>query len=261
MSSIEDEIVTTLFKDGRDGTEMVPVSTILSECVSAGYEASAVEQQVAALVDSGLLSEADDHYALAGAASLSVTTHRGGESTPWQFSLVRTDGEIMISQAKAGPEKFDPVLKRFDIESHSVSEESVEFHHAVSRRVWQEDPKQPHIKSQRSEGRIFELLYRDPDGWHLARANPDDEPSDAADNPEYETTDHPGVTVSSTYIRAEDGNEVKYTEDRDYRITADILDTYAEVYVLSYYELNEESQARAVWKVDDAVAYRLVSGD
>jgi len=64
-----------------------------------------------------------------------------------------------------------------------------------------------------------------------------------------------------TYIRAEDGNEVKYTEDRDYRITADILDTYAEVYVLSYYELNEESQARAVWKVDDAVAYRLNSGN
>lgn len=261
MSTLKDEIFTTLFKNGRDGTEMVPASTIVSNCVSAGYEESAVKQQVEALVESGSLSEADNHYALARAASLSLTTHRGDESTPWQFSVVRTDGEIMISQAKAGPEKFDPVLKRFDIEKYPVSEDQVEFSHSVSRRVWQEDPERPHIKSQRSEGRIFELLYRDPDGWHLARADPDDEPSDSADNPEYESTEHPGVTVSSTYIRAEDGDEIKYTEDRDYWITADILDKYAEVYVLSYYELNEESQERAVWKVDDAVAYRLVSGD
>lgn len=261
MASVEDEIVTTFFKDSRSGTEMIPASTIVSHCVSAGHETSVIKQQVAALVESGLLSAADNHYALAGAASLSLTTHRGSESTPWQFSLVRTDSEIMISQAKAGPEKFDPVLKRFDVEKHVVSDEPVEFHHAVSRRVWQEDPQQPHIKSQRSEGRIFELLYRDPDGWHLARADPDDEPSEVAGNPDYEATDHPGVTVSSTYIRSEDDNEVKYTEERDYRITADILDTYAEVYVLSYYELNEESHERAAWKTDDGVAYRLVSGD
>lgn len=261
MSTLTDEILTTLFKDGRDGIVMIPMSTIVSHCVSAGYEKSAVEQQVEALVESSLLSEADDHYALTDAASLCLTTHRGSESTPWQFSLVRTDSEIMISQAKAGPEKFDPVLKRFDIKKYPMSDGPVEFHHAVSRRVWQEDPEQPLIKSQRSQGRIFELLYRDPDGWHLARADPDDEPSDSADNPEYESTEHPGVTVSSTYIRTEDENEIKYTEDRDYRITADILEKYAEVYVLSYYELNEESHEKAVWKVEDAVAYRLVSGD
>ena len=105
------------------------------------------------------------------------------------------------------------------------------------------------------------MLYRDLDGWHLARANPDDEPSDSENKSDYDSTEHPGVTVSSTYIRAEDGDGIKCTEDRDYRITSDILDKYAEVYILSYYELNEESHERAVWKVDDTVAYRLVSGD
>jgi hypothetical protein len=220
-----------------------------------------VKQQIETLVESDYLSEADNHYALAGASNLPLTTHRGNESTPWQFSLVRTTDEILISQAKAGPEKFDPVIKRFDIEKSPVSEDPIEFHHAVSRRVWEEDSDQPHIKSQRSEGRIFELLYRDPDGWHLARANPDDEPSDSETKSEYVSTEHPGVNVSSTYIRAEDDDGIKYTEDRDYRITAAILDKYAEVYILSYYELNEESHEKAVWKVDDAVAYRLVSED
>lgn len=259
MSTLQDEILTTLFKDGRDGTELVPVSIIVSSCESAGYEKAAVTQQLDAFVESGVLCEAADHYGLTRTTSLPVATHRGNESTPWQFSLVRTDDGIMITQAKAGPEKFDPVLKRFEIDKQPVSEESVEFHHSVSRRVWQEDPEQPHVKSQRSEGRIFELLYRDPAGWHLARADPDDEPADPEDNPRYEPTEHPGVTVSSTYIRTEEDDEVKYTDDRDYRVTADILDNYAEVYVLSYYELNEESHERAAWKVDDAVAYRLVS--
>jgi hypothetical protein len=41
------------------------------------------------------------------------------------------------------------------------------------------------------------------------------------------------------------------------RITEEPLDHDAEVYVLSYYELNEESQAKAVWKTDDTVAYHL----
>jgi hypothetical protein len=246
MSTLQDEIFTTFFKDGRDGTEMLPVSTIISHCKSAGYEKSAVTQQLAVLVEAGALTGADNHYAIPGATTLALTTHRGDESTPWQFSLVRTADEIMISQAKAGPEKFDPVLKRFDIETHPLSENPAEFSHSVSRRVWQEDPEQPLVKSQRQEGRIFELLYRDPDGWHLARPDSKDESNDAADNAEYESTGHPGVTVSSTYIRSETDNEVKYTNDRDYRITADILDHYAEIYVLSYYELNEESHEQAV---------------
>lgn len=257
MATIQTEILTSLFKDGRDGTEMIPASIIISECEAAGYEASAVKRELAALVEHGRLSEADDHYALAGAASLSLTTHRGDDSMPWQFSLVRTDDEIMITQAKAGPEKFDPVLKRFTIEDHPIGDDPVEFHHSVSRRVWQEDPDQPHIKSQRSEGRIFELLYRDPDGWHLARAAPDDESTAVDGASEYNPTEHPGVTVSSTYLRSEGDTEIKYTAKRDYRITEEILENYAEVYVLSYYELNEESHERAAWKTDDAVAHRL----
>ncbi|MFT4945073.1 MAG: hypothetical protein ACI9K3_001014, partial [Halovenus sp.] len=76
MATIQNEILTTLFKDGRDGTEMLPVSLIISECEAAGYEASAVTEELAALVERSRLSEADDHYALAGAASLSLTTHR-----------------------------------------------------------------------------------------------------------------------------------------------------------------------------------------
>lgn len=258
MTTIQNEILTTLFKNGRDGTEMIPASVIISGCEAAGYEASEVEEELATLVAQSRLSEANDHYGLARAARLSLTTHRGGESTPWQFSLVRTDDEILITQAKAGPEKFDPVLKRFTIEDHPVGDSPVEFHHSVIRRVWQEDPAQPHIKSQRSDGRIFELLYRDPNGWHLARADPEDEPINTDGDPEYKPTEHPGVTVSATYLRAEQDTEIKFTEERDYRITEDILEHYAELYVLSYYELNEESQEKAVWKTEDEVAHRLL---
>jgi hypothetical protein len=102
-------------------------------------------------------------------------------------------------------------------------------------------------------------LYRDPSGYHIDRVDPDDEPTDSVESQEFVPTDHPGVTVSSTYLRAKEDGETKYTEDRDYRISQEILDSYAEVYVLSYYELNEESKTRCVWKTDDAVAYRLVS--
>jgi hypothetical protein len=259
MSSVQDEILTIFFKDGRDGTEMIPTSVILSECTAAGYGAVAVEDELATLVERGQLSQAGDQYAIVGAATLSLTTHRGSDSTPWQFSLVRTDDEILITQAKGGPDKFDPVLKRFSIEAQPVGDEPVEFHHSVSRRVWQEDSEQPHVKSQRSEGRIFELLYRDVDGWHLARADPADEPTKANESPEYDQTEHPGVTVSATYLRSEEDTEVKYTEDRDYRITDEILEQYAAVYGLSYYELNEESHDKAVWKTEDAVAHQLLS--
>ena len=259
MATLQDEILTTFFKDGRDGTEMIPASLIISECNAAGFDTASVEDAIAELVEEGQLSEAGDHYGIAEAASISLATHRGRDSTPWQFSLLRTDDEILVTQAKAGPEKFDPVLKRFTIEQHPLGDDGVEFHHAVSRRIWQTDAHKPHVKSQRSEGRIFELLYRDPAGYHLDRVNPDDEPTDSVGSPEFISTDHPGVTVSSTYLRAKGDNETKYTEDRDYRITTDIFESYAEVYVLSYYELNEESKARCVWKIDDAVAYRLVN--
>lgn len=258
MATLQDEILTTFFKDGRDGTEMIPASLIISECNAAGFDTAAVEDAIVELVTEERLSEADDHYGISEAASISLATHRGRDSTPWQFSLLRANDEILVTQAKAGPEKFDPVLKRFTIEPYPLGDGSVGFHHAVSRRVWQTATHKPHVKSQRSEGRIFELLYRDPAGYHLDRVDPDDEPTESVRSQGFISTDHPGVTVSSTYLRANGENETKYTEDRDYRITKEILESYAEVYVLSYYELNEESKARCVWKTDDAAAYRLV---
>ena len=259
MATLQDEILTTFFKDGRDGTEMIPASLIISECNAAGFDTADIEDAIAELVIEGRLSEAGNHYGIAEAAPISLATHRGRDSTPWQFSLLRTDDEILVTQAKAGPEKFDPVLKRFTIERHPLGDGNVEFHHAVSRRVWQTAAHKPHVKSQRSEGRIFELLLRDPAGYHLDRVNPDDEPTESVGSPEFVSTDHPGVRVSSTYLRAKQENETKYTEDRDYQITKEILESYAEVYVLSYYELNEESRTRCVWKTDDTVAYRLVN--
>jgi len=41
-------------------------------------------------------------------------------------------------------------------------------------------------------------------------------------------------------------------------VNADVLDEYAEVYVLSYYEENEESLESLRWNIADAVAYQLV---
>lgn len=259
MSELHDEILTTFFKNGRDGTEMLPASLIIAECNTAEYDTADVVDGLSALVAEGHLCEAEEHYAIAEAVPISLATHRGRESTPWQFSLLRTDDAIMLTQAKAGPEKFDPVLKHFTIEEQAIGDDGVEFHHAVSRRVWQTNPDNPFVKSQRSEGRIFELLYRDPSGYHLDRVDPDDEPTDSIGSQEFVPTDHPGISVASTYLRAKEDGETKYTEDRDYRISDEILDSYAEVYVLSYYELNEESKTRCVWKTDDAVAYRLVS--
>ena len=259
MATLQDEILTTFFKDGRDGTEMIPASLIISECNAAGFDTADVENAIAELVIEGRLSEAGNHYGIAEAAPLSLTTYRGKDSTPWQFSLLRTDNELMLTQAKAGPDKFDPVLKRFNIKRYPLGDNGVEFHHAVSRRIWQTSEHKPHVKSQRSEGRIFELLYRDPAGYHLDLVDPDDEPTESVGSQEFVSTDHQGVMVSSTYLRAKGENETKYTEDRDYRIVEDILESYAEVYVLSYYELNEESKTRCVWKTDDAVACRLVS--
>jgi|APHM01.1.fsa_nt_gi hypothetical protein len=259
MSELQDELLTTFFKDGRDGTEMLPAALIIAECTDAGFDASEVLDAIETLVAQGQLSEADNHYGIAEGAPLSLTTHRGGDSTPWQFSLLRTDDELMLTQAKAGPEKFDPVLKRFTIEEQVLGDDPVAFHHAVSRRVWQTYPDDPITKSQRSEGRIFELLYRDPTGYHFDRADPDDEPTESVGSQEFIQTDHPGVTVSSTYLRAKEDGVTRYTEDRDYRISEEILEHYAEVYVLSYYELNEESTTRCVWKTDDAIAHRLVA--
>lgn len=240
---------------------MVAEDVIVANCLAAGYSEAAVREELTTLVASGELCEADGHYARATEPedeSLDIKTHRGDDSTPWQFSVKRTSDEIIITQARGPPEKFDPVVKRFTIEDCSLGAQPVEFHHAVTRRVWQEDPANPHVRSQRSEGHIIEFLYRDPDGWHLARPDPPDYLSSGGEAT-YEPTGHPGLTVSATFLRAEEEDEVKFTEERDYRVAGELLDAYAAVYVLAYHEVNEESVENAEWAVENAVAHRLVS--
>lgn len=200
--------------------------------------------------------QASDHYALAAAERLSLETYRGGDGTPWQFSLLRTDDEIVVTQAKGPPEKFDPVVKRLEIQPRTVGERPVEVSHNVTRRVWTEDSDQPRVQSHRSEGRVFQLLYRDPAGWHFAQPEDDDADETGAD--EYVPTEHPGLSVNATSIRVEEDGDTRYITERDYRITSEMLDAYAEVYALSYDEVNEKSYGQAIWEVEDATAYRLL---
>lgn len=189
---------------------------------------------------------------------LSVQTFRGEESTPWQFSLTRTADAVIMCQARGPKDKFDPVEKQYSIETQPLGSVPKEFQHAISRRVWKEDPDSPHVTSQRSEGRKVLLLYRDSDGWHIDEPEPvsSDAPHDTGS--EYEATNHPGLSVSTTYLRSEDGNELKFTEERTYRVSREILDAYEEVYALTCDELNEESADQATWEVDNAIAHHLV---
>jgi len=261
MASIRNHIYQTLFAALQGNGGMIPENAVVSQCHSAGYDEDAVRAELGSLVAAGDLCATDGHVAPAtepGEEPLAIETHRGDESTPWQFAVTQTMEELVIEQARGPPEKFDPVEKRFTIDKQPVDDDPIEFHHEVNRRVWQEDPEQPYVKSQRSEGHIIELFYRDADGRHLDRPDPDKNEDGIPEAVEYEPTDHPGITVSSTFLRAEDGDDLKFTEEREYRIDKEILDAYAEVYVLSYYELNEESTEQALWDVDDAVAYRLL---
>ncbi|MDS0284470.1 hypothetical protein [Haloarcula onubensis] len=262
MGSVRNHIYQTLFAALQDSSGMIPEDIVIRQCRSAGYDGDAVREELTSLVAAGDLCAADGHVAPATEPSqepLEIETHRGDESTPWQFSLTQTPTDIVIEQARGPPEDFDPVEKRFTIEEQPLGEEPAEFHHAVNRRVWQEDPEQPHMRSQRSEGHIVELFYRDTTGRHLDRPDPEENEDGIPEAVEFEPTEHPGITVSSTFIRSEDGADLKFSEEREYRIDREILDKYAEVYVLSYYEVNEESTEQAVWDVDDATAYRLVS--
>lgn len=262
MASIRQHIHKAIFYNSHGSSRMVPADILVANCRAAGYSATAVREELSALVEAGELCEADDHYARAtepGDDPLDIQTYRGSESTPWQFSVKWTPDEIVVTQARGPAEQFDPVVKRFTIEEQPLGAEPVEFHHAVSRRVWSEDSDHSQVRSQRSEGHIIELLYRSPTGRHLDRPDSQGEDTTTSDGDEYEATDHPGVTVSSTFIRAENEDEVKFTEERDYRVSRRILDECAEVFVLSYYEVNEESVENAIWDVEDAIAYRLVS--
>lgn len=188
---------------------------------------------------------------------LTVQTFRGEESTPWQFSLSRTADAIVMRQARGPEDEFNPIEKRYSIETQPLGDTPKKFQHAISRRVWKEDPDRPHVTSQRSEGRKVLFLYRDSDGWHIDEPEPVSSETPHDTGSEYEVTNHPGLSVSTTYLRAEDGNELKFTEERTYRVSREILDAYEEVYVLACDELNEESVDHATWEVENAVACHL----
>lgn len=261
MTSVRNHIQKALFYNSQGGSRMVPVGIVVANCRLAGYEEATVRDELAAMVADGELCEADGHYARAtepGDEPLDIETYRGSDSTPWQFSLTLTADELVVRQARGPPEKFDPVVKRFTVEERPLDDDPLEVQFSVDRRVWQEDPDQPQIKSHRSEGHIVELFYRDPTGRHLTRPDPADGNSPPETNGEFVPTGHPGVTVSATYLRAEEETETKYTGEREYRITEDILDGYAEVYVLTYHEVDEESFENDRWEIADAVAHRLV---
>lgn len=147
-------------------------------------------------------------------ARRAVVTYRGGESTPWRFSVSRTDDEIVVTQARGPPEQFDPVVERFRIEPYELGGSPTTFDYPVIRRVWTEAGSDTGVQSQRSEGRIFELLYLADDGWHLDRPEPlVDGPLPDTDGKRVGTRHH-GVSVRATYLRSEDDGDREFTEER-----------------------------------------------
>ncbi|WP_302080616.1 hypothetical protein [Salinibaculum rarum] len=188
---------------------------------------------------------------------IEVATYRGSDGKPWQFGITRYDGQLLITQARAGPEKFDPVLKRFPIERRTIGDEPLVFSHTVSRRVWSEDPVNLHVQSQRSEGLRTQILYADTDGWHLIQPTDFGDPSEAADG-SFEPTQLNGVAVRSALLRSETDGETKATVEHEYRITTEVFDACDRLYALSYHEANEESFDRLQWDIADASAYEIV---
>lgn len=260
MPSIRSLVLENLAYNIEHGNQWVPERVVLAKCQRAGFEKDAVRNELAALVKEGTIHRNGNSYARIDekdGARLDVRTYRGSKSMPWQFSARRTADGIVITQARGPKEKFDPVVKRFTIKNRSLAGHSIDFHHAVSRRVWSEDPDRPEVQSQRSEGHVIEFLYADRDGWHIVRPEAQAE-STETDDAHYESTNYSGIATSSSFLRAETDSGVKYTEEREYRVTSAILDEYSEVYVLSYYKENEESVEHLRWNVEEAVAYRLV---
>jgi hypothetical protein len=191
---------------------------------------------------------------------ISVTTYRGSEGKPWQFGVTRYDEQLLITQARAGPEKFDPILKRYPIESQPIGDEPLVFSHTADRRVWSEDPLNPRIQSQRSEGLLTQFLYADNEGWHLIQPKALGDLDESSDQ-SFEPTQLDGISVRSSILRAESEGEVKATVEHEYRIASGALDSCTSLYALSYYEANEESIDRLEWEIADATAYEIVSDE
>jgi hypothetical protein len=188
-----------------------------------------------------------------------VETYRGSTGKPWQFGITRIGEQLLLTQARAGPAKFDPVLKQFPIERQVIGAEPLVFSHTVSRRLWTEDPVNPQIQSQRSEGLVTQFLYREDGDWHLIQpkaGNPSDDESAS-----FEPTPLNGVSVRSSLLRAEMDGETKATVEHEYRVTDAVLNACDCVYVLSYYEANEESVDRLQWDIADATAYEILPAE
>jgi hypothetical protein len=188
---------------------------------------------------------------------LQVETYRGSDSKPWQFGLTRYEDELLLTQARGPPAKFDPVLKRFPIETRSIGAEPLVFSHTVSRRVWSEDPLNMKVQSQRSEGLRTQFLYADSDGWHLIQPQSLGEPTDSSGS-SFEPTTLDGVSVRSSLLRATTDGETKATVEHEYRITDQVVSACDRLYALSYHEANEESIERLQWEIADAKAYEIV---
>lgn len=188
---------------------------------------------------------------------LNVVSYMGETSFPWQFSVTRFPGTIEITQARGPEDKFDPVVKRFTIEDNPLESEPQSFQHTVIRRVWSEDRSEPDVRSQRSEERIVEFLLHDESGWHLDRPDPYTPEEGLDTETTYYQTDYPGIIVSNATVRSKTDNELKFTEEREYRVSRELFETYDSGYALSYHELNEESLSGAIWETANEIAYRL----
>ncbi|WP_229126534.1 hypothetical protein [Halapricum desulfuricans] len=189
-----------------------------------------------------------------------IATYRGSTSKPWQFGLTRYNGQLLLTQARAGPAKFDPVLKRFPIETQPLGDQPLVFSHTVSRRLWSEDPVNPHVQSQRSEGLRTQFLYNDTDGWHLIQPKGLDT-ADDVDDDSFEPTQLDGVSVRSALLRSETDGEMKTTVEHEYRIIPKALEVCERLYALSYYEANEESLDNLQWDIAEATAYDIVEAE
>lgn len=259
MVSVQTYITETVFADSAGEAGMIPEDRIVATCRTAGFDPATVEDGLATLVEAGRLREDRGRYGPVEGETLDVVTHYGNESKPWQFSVRRTDEAVVVTQARGPADEFDPVVKRFAVEERSLAAGAVEFRSSAVRRVWSEDPDRPGMRSRRSEARHVEFLYRDRDGWHLVRPDPETARFGLVDTSGHEPTGHPGVTVSSTFLRAETGTDLRFSEERTYRVTEAVLDAYGAAYVLVYHELDEESARADRWEVDDATAHRLVA--